>query len=148
MYRLGFYTLYSVTTYTFWYVFPFVYQFITCKWIVLQKNFSIIWTSFRNLFVVVVTWKCSFYAYSDSELIQTNKGRSFFQCQEVWQQSLVHISSQNFKIIQRYNASACMAYGRKEDFSTCKKGDQTWLLSNNARVRRHNGIKLFLNKHA
>ena len=90
--------------------------------------------------------ECSFYTYSDLELTQTNKGGgSFFQSQEGWQQSLVHISSQNFKIIQRYNASACMAYGRKEDFSTCKKGDQTWLLSNNARLRRHNGMKLFLN---
>ena len=37
---------------------------------------------------------------SDLELIQTNKGGSFFQSQEVWQQSLVHISSQNFKIIR------------------------------------------------
>ena len=90
--------------------------------------------------------ECSFNTYSDLELIQTNKGGSFFQSQEGWQQSLVHISSQNFKII--HNASACMAYGRKEDFSTCKKGDQTWLLSNNARLRRHNGMKLFLNVHS
>ena len=30
--------------------------FIICKWLV-QKDFSIISTSFRNLFVVVVTWK-------------------------------------------------------------------------------------------
>ena len=108
---------------------------------------------FQHHFKICLLWllyeqECRFYTYSDLEVIQTNKGGSFFQSQEVWQQSLVHISSQNFKIIQRYNASACMAYGRKEDFSTCKKGDQTWLLSNNARVRRHNGIKLFLNEQA
>ena len=55
-------------------LFPFVYQFhsrteaLVCssfanKWLV-QKDFSIISTSFQTLFVVIVTWKrISFYPY-------------------------------------------------------------------------------------